>query len=153
MPDLFSTSTVGWSEDHHQACAVNRFTDTGFFNWRFTLLSTIFCDSTYMCRCAGVIEGKTSCSWMPWSYTGRVLVCPAKHSSVSILFMVLPRNWALCRALETWITNVRPKDILRLKGVVWWHSFSVLKSTIVRYFVRSTANLLSVVCQKGNDMF
>ena len=29
-----------------------------------------------------------------------------------------------------------------IKGVVWWHSFSILKSTIVRYFVRSTANLL-----------
>ena len=40
-----------------------------------------------------------------------------------------------------------------LKGVVWWHSFSVLKSTIVRYFVRSTAHLLSVVFQKENDMF
>ena len=30
---------------------------------------------------------------------------------------------------------------------------TVLKSTIVRYFVRSTANLLSVVFQKENDMF
>ena len=39
------------------------------------------------------------------------------------------------------------------KGVVWWHSFSDVKSTIVRYFVRSTANLLSVVFQKENDMF
>ena len=32
-------------------------------------------------------------------------------------------------------------------ALVWWHSFSFLKSTIVRYFVRSTTNLLSVVFQ------
>ena len=37
--------------------------------------------------------------------------------------------------------------MMSFKGVVWWHSFCLSKSTIVWYFLRSTADLLSGVFQ------
>ena len=48
---------------------------------------------------------------------------------------------------------IKAKVLSLVKGVVWWHSFSFLKSAIVRYSVRSTANLLTVVFQQENDIF
>ena len=84
---------------------------------------------------------KHSYAWLPRKCDYRT----DRHTHRQTLDKVIP----MCRyALQA---NKNKEHLL--KGVVWWHSSSVLRSTIVLYFVRSTANLLSVVFQKENDMF
>ena len=85
-----------------------------------------------------------SCSFLPKEFICFVFTTWLCEQHSHIVWMV-PCQVNRCFIIQYIRFNI--------KGVVWWHSFYFLKSTIVRYFVRSTANLLSVVFQQKIDMF